>query len=194
MIKPFKANFFFFFSHFFVYFNDKAFFYRYFRCWSVSLSFIFDRIIEIFDLIKAWSITYHSLFTLVYLLFGCFIWVLPDSRQRCLQLSPFLMIYGSILLLIEYSFGFSISFDRYHFLYDRKTMEQIGIRVSDYQPAFPRLILQVEFRSNSKFFLILFVFLVVLLDFLLFNIETIDRRETFNNVTVESGSSIRFSR
>ncbi|CAF3982938.1 unnamed protein product, partial [Rotaria sp. Silwood1] len=32
----------------------------------------------------AWSITSHSLLTLVYLLLACLLWILPDSRKWCL--------------------------------------------------------------------------------------------------------------
>ena len=81
-------------------------------------------------------------------------------------------IYGSFLLVLEYAFGFSIPFARYHFLYDRKTMEQIGIRVSDHQPAFLRLMLQVR-RSSSSADPSIISPLVLLLDVLLFDLATV---------------------
>ncbi|CAF3472921.1 unnamed protein product [Rotaria socialis] len=91
----------------------------------------------------AWSITFHSLLTLVYLLWACFIWVLPNSRQWCLRMSPYFTIYGGALLILQYLVGFKVSFDQLNFSYDRRTMEQIGIRIEDFQPAFIPLILKV---------------------------------------------------
>ncbi|CAF1290556.1 unnamed protein product, partial [Rotaria sordida] len=90
----------------------------------------------------AWSITFHSLLTLVYLLWACLLWVSPNSRQWCLRMSPFFTIYGGILLILQYLVGFKISFNQLNFAYDRRTMEQIGIRIDDFQPAFIPLLLK----------------------------------------------------
>ncbi|CAF0897645.1 unnamed protein product [Adineta ricciae] len=90
----------------------------------------------------AWSITFHSLLTLIYLLSACILWVLPNSRQWCLRMSPFFTIYGGILLILQYLVGFKVGFDQLHFAYDRRTMEQIGILVRDFQPAFMSLLLK----------------------------------------------------
>ncbi|CAF4228229.1 unnamed protein product, partial [Rotaria sp. Silwood2] len=90
----------------------------------------------------AWSITFHSLLTLVYLLWACLLWVLPNSRQWCLRMSPFFTIYGGTLLILQYLVGFKISFNQLNFAYDRRTMEQIGIRIDDFQPAFIPLLLK----------------------------------------------------
>ncbi|CAF1201689.1 unnamed protein product [Rotaria sp. Silwood1] len=90
----------------------------------------------------AWSITFHSLLTLVYLLWACLLWVLPNSRQWCLRMSPLFTIYGGILLILQYLVGFKISFNQLNFAYDRRTMEQIGIRMDDFQPAFIPLLLK----------------------------------------------------
>ncbi|CAF1085642.1 unnamed protein product [Adineta ricciae] len=84
----------------------------------------------------AWSITYHSLLTLVYLLWACLLWVLPNSRKWCLRMSPFFTIYGGLLLILQYLCGFKIGFDQLSFLSDRHTMEQIGIKINDYHSAF----------------------------------------------------------
>ncbi|CAF4741750.1 unnamed protein product, partial [Rotaria sp. Silwood2] len=81
-------------------------------------------------------ITFHSLLTLVFLLWACFLWVLPNSRKWCLRMSPFFTIYGGILLILQYISSFKISFDQFKFAYDRRTMEQIGIKINDYSPAF----------------------------------------------------------
>ena len=86
--------------------------------------------------LQAWSITYHSLLTLIYLLWACLLWVLPNSRKWCLRMSPFFTIYGGLLLILQYLCGFKIGFDQLSFLSDRHTMEQIGIKINDYHSAF----------------------------------------------------------
>jgi hypothetical protein len=58
-------------------------------------------------------------------------------------MSPFFTIYGGILLILQYIVGFKIGFNQLHFAYDRRTMEQIGIRINDYQPGFIPLLLKV---------------------------------------------------
>jgi len=58
-------------------------------------------------------------------------------------MSPFFTIYGAVLLILQYLIGFKVSFNQLHFAYDRRTMEQIGIRMDDFQPAFIPLLLKV---------------------------------------------------
>ncbi|CAF5125773.1 unnamed protein product, partial [Rotaria sp. Silwood1] len=91
----------------------------------------------------AWSITSHSLLTLVYLLLACLLWILPDSRKWCLRMSPFFTIYGGILLIVQYLSCFKISFHQLKFDYDRCTMEHIGIRINDYYSTFVSLLVKV---------------------------------------------------
>lgn len=127
---------------------------------------------------QAWSITYHSLLTLVFLLWACLIWVLPNSRKWCLLMSPFYTIYAGILLTLQYACGFKISFEQANLPYDRRTMDQIGIRINDYNSAFVPLVVKVRTRKtmlrlNEHH---LDVFLVVLHDLLLVNSSTIHER------------------
>lgn len=93
---------------------------------------------------KAWSITYHSLLTLVFLLWACILWVLPNSRKWCLRTSPFFTLYGTGLLILQYLSSFKISFDQLNLAYTRRTMEQIGVNIKDYQPGFIPLIIKVS--------------------------------------------------
>jgi hypothetical protein len=58
-------------------------------------------------------------------------------------MSPFFTIYGGILLILQYLVGFKVSFDQLNFAYDNQTMEQIGIRINDFQPAFNSLLIKV---------------------------------------------------
>ena len=58
-------------------------------------------------------------------------------------MSPFFTIYGGILLILQYLSGFKISFNELKFSYNYRTMEQIGIRINDFQPSFNPLVLKV---------------------------------------------------
>jgi hypothetical protein len=59
-------------------------------------------------------------------------------------MSPFFTLYGGLLLVLQYLSGFKISFDQLKFSYNRPTMEQIGIQIHDYQPAFIPLLAKVD--------------------------------------------------
>ena len=124
---------------------------------------------------KAWSITYHSLLTLVFLLWACILWVLPNSRKWCLRTSPFFTLYGTALLILQYLSSFKISFDQLNFAYTRRTMEQIGISINDYQPGFIPLVVKVS-RDDWIVLHSSVVCLVILYDILLVNITTIFQR------------------
>jgi hypothetical protein len=57
----------------------------------------------------AWSIMYHSLLTLVFLLWACVIWMLPESRKWCLQTSPLFLVYSIALLCLEFIYGLQLT-------------------------------------------------------------------------------------
>ena len=57
----------------------------------------------------AWSILYHSLLTLILLVWACLIWVLPRSRHWCLQTSPMFTFYSAGLLFLEYIYGLDLT-------------------------------------------------------------------------------------
>lgn len=56
----------------------------------------------------AWSITFHSWLTFVLLLAACFIWMLPQSRKCCLLCSPAIVVYGEVLLIIQFVYGMNL--------------------------------------------------------------------------------------
>jgi hypothetical protein len=59
-------------------------------------------------------------------------------------MSPFFTLYGGMLFVLQYLSGFKIISDRLNLSYDRPTMEQIGIQIHDYQPAFIPLLAKVD--------------------------------------------------
>lgn len=58
-------------------------------------------------------------------------------------MSPFFTIYGGILLMLQYASGLKLSFDEFHFAFNRQTMDLIGMQINDYQPAFISLVVKV---------------------------------------------------
>ncbi len=52
---------------------------------------------------------YHSILTLVLLIWACLIWVLPKSRSWCLNMSPLYVFYSVCLLLLEFIYGLRLN-------------------------------------------------------------------------------------
>uniref|UniRef100_A0A670IJB7 Piezo type mechanosensitive ion channel component 2 n=1 Tax=Podarcis muralis TaxID=64176 RepID=A0A670IJB7_PODMU len=50
----------------------------------------------------AWSITYHSWLTFVMLIWSCILWMLRDRRKYAMISSPFMVVYGNLLLTFQY--------------------------------------------------------------------------------------------
>lgn len=62
-------------------------------------------------IMMAWSITYHSWLTFLYLLWACVIWLIPQKRAVCLRCSPLIVLYAVCLLTICYIYGFKLTDD-----------------------------------------------------------------------------------
>ncbi|XP_043923294.1 piezo-type mechanosensitive ion channel component 2 [Protopterus annectens] len=56
----------------------------------------------------AWSITYHSWLTFVLLIWSCTLWMVRDRRKYAMLTSPFMVIYGNILLTLQYIWSFEL--------------------------------------------------------------------------------------
>ncbi|XP_041670121.1 piezo-type mechanosensitive ion channel component 2-like [Cheilinus undulatus] len=54
----------------------------------------------------AWSITYVSWLTCVLLLWSCVLWMMRERRQYTLMSSPWLVIYGNLLVILQYAYSF----------------------------------------------------------------------------------------
>ncbi|XP_064455243.1 piezo-type mechanosensitive ion channel component-like isoform X2 [Ornithodoros turicata] len=57
----------------------------------------------------AWSITYASWLTFVFLLWSCILWMTSNTRRACLRTSPALVAYAELLLLLQYVFSFNVT-------------------------------------------------------------------------------------
>ncbi|XP_067109113.1 piezo-type mechanosensitive ion channel component 2 [Osmerus mordax] len=56
----------------------------------------------------AWSITYVSWLTFVFLIWSCTLWMVRDRRRYAMLTSPFMVLYGDLLLVLQYIWSFEI--------------------------------------------------------------------------------------
>ncbi|XP_056149372.1 piezo-type mechanosensitive ion channel component 2 [Lampris incognitus] len=56
----------------------------------------------------AWSITYVSWLTFVFLIWSCTLWMVRDRRRYAMLTSPFMVLYGNLLLGLQYIWSFEI--------------------------------------------------------------------------------------
>ncbi|CAB1341124.1 unnamed protein product [Coregonus sp. 'balchen'] len=56
----------------------------------------------------AWSITYVSWLTFVFLIWSCTLWMVRDRRQYAMITSPFMVFYGNLLIILQYIWSFEL--------------------------------------------------------------------------------------
>ncbi|KAJ8272895.1 hypothetical protein GJAV_G00094700 [Gymnothorax javanicus] len=56
----------------------------------------------------AWSITYVSWFTFVFLIWSCVLWIIRDRRKYAMLTSPFMVLYGDLVLMLQYIWSFEV--------------------------------------------------------------------------------------
>ena len=54
----------------------------------------------------AWSITYVSWLTCILLLWSCVLWMMRERRRYTLMSSPWLVVYGNLLVILQYIYSF----------------------------------------------------------------------------------------
>ncbi|XP_010790111.1 piezo-type mechanosensitive ion channel component 2-like, partial [Notothenia coriiceps] len=54
----------------------------------------------------AWSITYVSWLTFVFLMWSCTLWMVRDRRRYAMLSSPFMVAYGNLVISLQYIFSF----------------------------------------------------------------------------------------
>ncbi|XP_062847263.1 piezo-type mechanosensitive ion channel component 2 [Trichomycterus rosablanca] len=54
----------------------------------------------------AWSITYVSWLTFVFLIWSCTLWMVRDRRKYAMITSPFMVFYGNLLIVLQYIWNF----------------------------------------------------------------------------------------
>ncbi|KAJ8010604.1 hypothetical protein DPEC_G00076790 [Dallia pectoralis] len=56
----------------------------------------------------AWSITYVSWLTFVFLIWSCTLWMVRDRRRYAMLTSPFMVFYGNLLIILQYIWSFEV--------------------------------------------------------------------------------------
>lgn len=56
--------------------------------------------------LQAWSITYVSWLTFVFLIWSCTLWMVRDRRRYAMLSSPFMVAYGNLLIVLQYIWSF----------------------------------------------------------------------------------------
>ncbi|XP_064818294.1 piezo-type mechanosensitive ion channel component 2-like, partial [Oncorhynchus masou masou] len=56
----------------------------------------------------AWSITYVSWLTFVFLIWSCTLWMVRDRRRYTMTTSPFMVFYGNLLIILQYIWSFEL--------------------------------------------------------------------------------------
>ncbi|KAG9356017.1 hypothetical protein JZ751_000861, partial [Albula glossodonta] len=56
----------------------------------------------------AWSITYVSWLTFVFLIWSCTLWMVRDRRKYAMLTSPAMVLYGDLVLLLQYIWSFEV--------------------------------------------------------------------------------------
>uniref|UniRef100_A0A3Q3BAU1 Piezo type mechanosensitive ion channel component 2 n=1 Tax=Kryptolebias marmoratus TaxID=37003 RepID=A0A3Q3BAU1_KRYMA len=54
----------------------------------------------------AWSITYVSWLTFVFLIWSCVLWMVRDRRRYAMLTSPFMVAYGDLVIVLQYIWSF----------------------------------------------------------------------------------------
>ncbi|XP_070990008.1 piezo-type mechanosensitive ion channel component 2 [Oncorhynchus clarkii lewisi] len=55
-----------------------------------------------------WSITYVSWLTFVFLMWSCMLWMVRDRRRYTMLTSPFMVLYGNLLIVLQYIWSFEL--------------------------------------------------------------------------------------
>ncbi|KNC28709.1 hypothetical protein FF38_09431 [Lucilia cuprina] len=103
-------------------------------------SYIFTNV-----LMMAWSIVYHSWLTFVLLLWANVLWMIPNQRKAMMRSSPFIVIYGELLLIAQYIYGMDLNNDELPSKVDISgiNLKQIGFerpQENGMQPCIPLIV------------------------------------------------------
>ncbi|XP_040209885.1 piezo-type mechanosensitive ion channel component 2 isoform X2 [Rana temporaria] len=79
----------------------------------------------------AWSITYHSWLTFVLLIWSCALWMIRDRRKYAMISSPFMVIYGNLLLTLQYIWSIELDpeLSEVSGLLERKKPEELASKI-----------------------------------------------------------------
>ncbi|KAG9479078.1 hypothetical protein GDO78_012632 [Eleutherodactylus coqui] len=79
----------------------------------------------------AWSITYHSWLTFVLLIWSCALWMIRDRRKYAMISSPFMVVYGNLLVTLQYIWSINLPSELKVIsgLLERKSPEELASKI-----------------------------------------------------------------
>ncbi|XP_053322004.1 piezo-type mechanosensitive ion channel component 2 [Spea bombifrons] len=79
----------------------------------------------------AWSITYHSWLTFVLLIWSCALWMIRNRRKYAMISSPFMVIYGNLLLILQYIWSIELhdELPEVSGVLERKSPEELASKI-----------------------------------------------------------------
>ncbi|XP_063977086.1 piezo-type mechanosensitive ion channel component isoform X4 [Diachasmimorpha longicaudata] len=82
-------------------------------------------------IMMTWSIMYHSWTTFVFLLWALILWMVPDKRASMMRCSPFIVTYGTLLVLIGYVFSMNLTEEELPTVVDGFSLSELGFSKTD---------------------------------------------------------------
>ncbi|XP_034951283.1 piezo-type mechanosensitive ion channel component isoform X2 [Chelonus insularis] len=82
-------------------------------------------------IMMTWSIMYHSWTTFVFLLWALILWMAPNKRAIMMKCSPFIVFYGTVLLLVGYVYSMNLTPEELPDVISGVEMSEIGFPKAD---------------------------------------------------------------
>lgn len=102
---------------------------------NLTMTFVFEWsfLLTIISMMIS-SILYHSWLNLVFLIISNFIWILPNQKQAVVMLSPFIVAYSMLLMVMCYIYGMNLlNIDLIKTYYNMNLME-VGFMSNEQDP------------------------------------------------------------
>lgn len=77
-----------------------------------------------------WSLWYHSVFGLVFLITACILWVFKDTRSAALKVSGAILVYGEFLLMIQYVCSMELA-EELKTIKESSVLQTVGLILAD---------------------------------------------------------------
>ncbi|KAF7992315.1 hypothetical protein HCN44_001640 [Aphidius gifuensis] len=77
-------------------------------------------------IMMTWSIMYHSWTTFIFLLWALTLWMVPNKRASMMKCSPFIVFYGTILVIGGYIYSLNLTEDELPTVFWNIQMSEIG--------------------------------------------------------------------
>ncbi|XP_060823619.1 piezo-type mechanosensitive ion channel component isoform X9 [Bombus pascuorum] len=82
-------------------------------------------------IMMTWSIMYHSWTTFALLLWALILWMVPNKRASMMKCSPFIVIYATLLLLVQYIYSMDLTEEELPTKINGISVSEIGFSKSE---------------------------------------------------------------